>query len=232
MILERFSHCPNIEICLLNLKTDNQLAVGLSRQHAMNHPLITRNEIFCFPPSENIYTYSVQMNAREDFNLLPRINELISRFIEHGFISRWIRRSQRTIFNIESHEPHPLTINHILGAMVSFAVGITLAMLTFVIESLYALLRKKQSAHTKLKMRPKKQPRHISRKSNKNPQKGYWTFYCICLSINAHFFSHQEAFDEFNYYKRVIGCSVNSQGFFQIMDVICAFVFLRNQIRF
>lgn len=139
MILERFTLCPDIEMCLMEQRTDRMMAVGLSRQHALNHPRFSRSVISCFPHSNNIYTYSVLMQARGDFPLLPHINDIIDRLVEHGFIDLWNRESQNysSVRSMQTDEsPQPLTVDHVLGAIVVLAVGLGLAIIVFAIEHL------------------------------------------------------------------------------------------------
>lgn len=137
MILERLSLCPDIEKCLVEIRTNTKLAVGLSRQHVLNNPRIDRSDTFCFPHASNIYTYSVLIQTRQDFSLLPHINDIIERLVEHGLVYNWIERSQNYTsirLNVGSTGPNPLTVNHVLGAIVVMAVGFALAILAFVVE--------------------------------------------------------------------------------------------------
>lgn len=143
MVLERFSLCSDIEKCIRELNWNGQLAVGFSRQHALNNPDIGRHDIHCFPSSSNIYTFSVLMNTRQDSNLLPHINDLINRFVEHGFVSIWERRSQNATIVSMIERVHPLSVEHILGAVVVLGVGLTLAIMAFAIEWLRWKLRGK-----------------------------------------------------------------------------------------
>lgn len=137
MILERFSFCPNIEKCLAEIRKNTKLAVGLSRQHALNNPRIHRSDTVCFPQASNIYTYSVLMQARQDFYLLPHINDIIGRAVEHGLVVNWMEKSQNYTsirLIVGSTGPNPLTVNHVLGAIVVMAAGLGLAILSFAVE--------------------------------------------------------------------------------------------------
>lgn len=146
MILEHFTLCPDIERCLEELKINMKLAIGLSRQHALNNPRIRRSDIFCFPPSNNIHTYSVLMPTREDFPLLPHIDDLIDRFVEHGLIYLWNRNSQNYTTMRLMHKykgPQALTVDHLLGAFVILAIGLVSATSVFSIEYLISWQSKK-----------------------------------------------------------------------------------------
>lgn len=137
MVLKHFEFCPNIEICLAELNTNTKLAVGLSRQHALNNPRISRSALFCFPMASNIYTYSVMMQSRQDFYLLDHINTIIDHMVEHGLIFLWNKQNQNCTSKEKSMGnglPQALTINHMLGAIVILVVGLHLAIGVFVLE--------------------------------------------------------------------------------------------------
>lgn len=123
---------------MAELHNNYKLAVGLSREHALNNPRISRSDLVCFPMASNIYTYSVIMQTRQDFYLLEHINTFIDRFVEHGMIANWDKRYQNNSW-IRVHVggdamPQALTVNHILGAILILGVGLSLAILEFFVE--------------------------------------------------------------------------------------------------
>lgn len=93
-VRNHFELCEIPDECLTKLTTDTVLAVAVSRLHAFNSPIISRSDIFCFPRSRNIYSYSVAMPIKFDFQLLPQINYMIRLLLEFGLIERWNQLSQ------------------------------------------------------------------------------------------------------------------------------------------
>lgn len=135
MILQRFTLSKDPESGLKDQLANEKLAVGMSRRHAMNNPNF-RSNLYCFPLSDNIYTYSVLIFCREDFYLLPHINDLIDRFVEHGFVLKWLKESGDFPMIHGIRGPQPLTTDHFLGALIYLAAGHTLALLVFFVEYL------------------------------------------------------------------------------------------------
>lgn len=130
------------------MKDDVKLAIALSRLHALNSPVISQREIFCFPREQNIYSYSVAMPIKLDFHLLPNINYIIRQLFEFGLIERWDKLSQSIAKNADikkmlisdgnGAESHlvVLTVAHIIGAILIMIFGHTLALLAFIAEQI------------------------------------------------------------------------------------------------
>lgn len=148
MVLENFIPCSNVDRCLAEIKENYKLAVGLSRRHALNNPRINRGNLFCFPPTSSIYTYSVVIQTREDFYLLNNMNVFIGQYVENGLIVLWYRNSLNlTTIEEDDEQPEPLTVHHMLGAIVVLAVGLCLATLTFVVEHLNYLRKRSKNCN-------------------------------------------------------------------------------------
>lgn len=133
------------------LQHDEYLAVALSRMHALNNPMISRLELFCFPRENNVYSYSVAMPLRLDYQLIDPINTVIVNLMEFGLIDKWIKLSEGpTLQSLVAKEKHNgavrtrdpadgnviLTMDHIIGALVIMAFGYALALIAFLVEQL------------------------------------------------------------------------------------------------
>lgn len=150
-VRERFFLCDNVDKCARRLRHDEFLAVELSRYHAHNNPMISRSELFCFSRASNVYTFSVAMPLKLDYELIDPINKVIKNLMEFGLIDLWRRikaepntRSKIAETKAKQHaELHltpdgtvVLTIHHIVGALVIMAFGYVLAIITFTIEQI------------------------------------------------------------------------------------------------
>lgn len=147
-VRKHFTLCEYIDSCLQRLEYDEKLAVALSRLHGYNSPVISRRDIYCFPPEQNIYSYSVVMPIRLDFHLRPQINFIIRQLLEFGLIERWDKLSQSIAENADimkminnggsSDEKHlvVLTVAHIMGAILIMIFGHILASLAFLAETI------------------------------------------------------------------------------------------------
>lgn len=107
--------------------------------------------MFCFPTSNNIYTFSISMLATRDFHLLPKINEVIRSILEAGLFRKWQTESRRINLNdVEDedtggHDTYvALSMNHIEGAFYLGLIGIGLSVLLFIGEIVYFKLRNKK----------------------------------------------------------------------------------------
>lgn len=119
------------------------MAVSVSREHALNSPVIAKTELFCFAKMNNVYSYAVAMMTQKNFHLLGRMNSIIRRVMEFGLIQKWEKDSdvmQQLKLKIGSDDSDEdeglvvLTVGHIAGAMILMGVGYFLALLTFIAE--------------------------------------------------------------------------------------------------
>lgn len=132
--------------CLKRLLVDEKLAVAASRLHALNTPVISQKELFCFARSANIYSYSIAMPIKLDFHLLPQINQIIRQLFEFGLIERWRTLSQAIASNAATLKMlreggggagSPLvvlTVAHIMGAILIMFFGHFVALIAFLVE--------------------------------------------------------------------------------------------------
>lgn len=148
-VRKNFELCYYTDECLKRLKYDEKLAVAVSRLHAENTPALSRSEMFCFPRSRNIYSYSVAMPIKLDYHLLPIINYNIRQLFEFGLIERWNKLSQSIAANEEIKKMLDraaagesddrlvvLTVPHIMGALLIMSFGHIVALITFCLELL------------------------------------------------------------------------------------------------
>lgn len=93
--LGSFETCNDMDECLAKLADENNydLAVGVSRLHAMHSRLFQNHNIFCFRPSENIENYSISLAIRGNVELVSRINRVIRGALEGGLIAKWEREN-------------------------------------------------------------------------------------------------------------------------------------------
>lgn len=158
-IRRNFEMCIYTDKCLKRLEFDEKLAVAVSRLHALNTPILSQSEIYCFPRTKNIYSYSVAMPIKLDFHLLPTINYYIRQLFEFGLIERWNKLSQsiaaneeiKKILNSASDGKDSslvvLTVAHIMGALLIMFFGHFLAFIAFLVEALvYRRVQKKNCA--------------------------------------------------------------------------------------
>lgn len=150
-LLNIYKPCFDMDKCLMELKVNGELAVAISRQHAINARIqLTADDMFCFDKSNNLFSFSVVMLFKNDHHLLPRVNTLIRRITESGFILKWKADSEYLKFReiIKQRDPHenaePINLGHLLGSFALMFVGISLAVTVFAFEWLvYYLARKR-----------------------------------------------------------------------------------------
>lgn len=141
--------CPDVDECLQLLRDFDNVAVSVSREHALNSPVIAKTELFCFAKTNNVYSYAVAMMTQKNFHLLGRMNSIIRRVMEFGLIQKWDKDSDvmqqlklkigsdAKLSSSDSDDDEGLvvlTVGHIAGALIIMGVGYVLALLTFVAE--------------------------------------------------------------------------------------------------
>lgn len=145
--------CKDIDECLKLIKIDKKSAVGISREHAFSTSFVSDENMFCFPTSDNIYTFSISMLATRDFHLLPKINEVIRSILEAGLFRKWQTESRRINLNHNEEDDVEnsnggsyvaLSMNHIEGAFYLGLVGIALSTLVFIGEIIHFKLMNKK----------------------------------------------------------------------------------------
>lgn len=141
---ENYGICYNYDECLFDIKSNDKLAVAISRVHALNVPLpINEEHMYCFHRGTNIHTYSVVMLVMKDYFLLPRMNTLIRRMTETGFMLKWqydaelfkvIQNSKLARESGVTNEKVKLSIGHLAGAFYLCIFGLIFSSLGFAFE--------------------------------------------------------------------------------------------------
>lgn len=147
-----YKPCFEMDKCLVELKTNDELAVAISRQHAINARIpLNDDDMFCFDKADNIFSFSVVMLLKKDHHLLPPVNILIRRIAESGFILKWKADSEYLKFKEDKkqrQDPHensePLNLGHLLGSFALMGVGVSIAVLTFGFEWIVYYLAQKR----------------------------------------------------------------------------------------
>ena len=155
--------CQNLNDCLMDVAKNRSNAVAISREHAENTRLpITADDIYCFPPTDNIFVYSVVMLVKKNYHLLSKINENIRIISESGLLSKWQKDSEQidafndelTNTNKNNNNPHgsvqmKLKMEHVEGAFLLVIIGLVLSTLVFFME-LFTFWLSKKKKHNKM----------------------------------------------------------------------------------
>lgn len=140
------------------LRTEEKIAIGVSRRHAKNAPTVLRSEIYCFPTKNNIYYFTIVMPMKLDFVLIDAINDVIGKVLENGLVMHWNILTQEYTQNAimfkfimaegrfdGENDRQALTFDHIAGAFVIIGIGWSLAFIAFVMEKIVKLRLKSES---------------------------------------------------------------------------------------
>lgn len=107
----------------------DKIAVGVSRHHAMNYPLVPFTELTCFNEYPPIYTYFISMFVHENYQRREDIFQLTQRAFESGLFIKWHREIQLKPKPIADYQWEPFQIEHMGAAVLAsisvlgFAVG-------------------------------------------------------------------------------------------------------------
>lgn len=158
-VTDKYRSCNNIDNCLIKLKTNKKLAVLVSRAHARNNPYVNESDLYCFSPSQHVYSYSIVMLTREKhFCLLPKINHLLQKFAENGLLKKWINENEikrkshknlddRSVDNSRKRSDGIVTLNYMQSTIFNFfalQVGAVTCLITEIITAYVAKLCKKR----------------------------------------------------------------------------------------
>lgn len=132
----------------------------MSREHALNSPVIGKSDLFCFAKSHNVYGYSVVLLAQRNYHLLGRMNSIIRRVMEFGLIEKW-EKDGDTMQQLQLQSKQSalggggggggdavsgggagetgdelvvLKVDNIMGAMILMVAGYAVALVVFVAE--------------------------------------------------------------------------------------------------
>lgn len=141
--IDSFLTCDDVDLCLEYLKHDDNydMAVGVSRIHAMSTSFYANHEIFCFDQSENIANYTISLAIHNHYELTAIINKIIRRALEGGLFVKWQRENRNNILQEAGAErqPGPLGMDETLIVLYFVGVpGLFLATATFLLERLIA----------------------------------------------------------------------------------------------
>lgn len=147
----------NIDKCLQLLLNNEKLAVAVSRLHAENSPVVNKDDIFCFLRENNIYSFSVAMPMRLDFQLMPSINRIIRQLFEFGLVERWDKLSQAIATSAiairlalsgggDESTLVVLTVGHIMGSLLILMVGHVFATCAFCLEIIVDYMARRPNA--------------------------------------------------------------------------------------
>lgn len=163
--------CENLDECLMDVTKNRSKAVAISREHAKNTRLpIADDDFYCFPPTDNIFVYSVVIIAKKNFHLLSKFNKLIRRISESGLFSKWHKDSEKVggynvIENKTSNNHNnihmKLKIVHVEGAFFLCGIGLLAALFAFIVEKItfYVFFRMNVKKH-KVVIKPLKKVQH------------------------------------------------------------------------
>jgi hypothetical protein len=149
--------CHNIDECFKEITKDRTKALAISRSHALNNPFgLNENEdFFCFPVSDDVVIYSAVMMFRKFHHLLPIINEKIRIISESGLLSKWQKESQMTKSGLNTEKgtgghgsvQMKLRLEHVEGAFLIVLIGLSIALVVFLLEILINWLIKNKKSH-------------------------------------------------------------------------------------
>lgn len=152
-----FQKCSTVDNCLARIRNNSRVAVAVSRKHASSMFDID-TEVYCFPRSNNIYSFSISMLTRRYYHLLPAINEKVRLMLESGFIRKWDVENRLSKIKLEKDvlkegedelfqsgrdkSSKVLTIEHVQGAFIIGGVGALIAIIGFFAELIIHRYRK------------------------------------------------------------------------------------------
>lgn len=124
--------------CLNELFQRSKVATIVPRKFAHHFESTTKRPIFCFADSESFNKNTRALHlGRSNARLLKEINLFIRRAMETGHLLKWESISTGDRKHEKNWDgPVALTVEHLSGALLIYAVAITLAILCFIGERL------------------------------------------------------------------------------------------------
>lgn len=152
-VVQHFEICEDIDRCLHDILSDPTLAVAVSREHSENSPLMKVRNMFCFPRTHNIYNFLISVLARRDHHILARMNRNIRSILEAGLLVKWQKDSQHVAMGSDEADKSAggdaegsgqivLRLDHVQGAFFVGSIGLTLALVVFILEWAFYVLTK------------------------------------------------------------------------------------------
>lgn len=113
---------------------NSHLAVATSRQHALNHPLIPREHLYCFDETQNIRNYRISSLIREDHPHLATIAGIIQRSFEGGLFIKWFRDNIPITKYRNDIFIGGLTPEHLAAGFIFYFIGNLCAIMAYAME--------------------------------------------------------------------------------------------------
>lgn len=141
--IDSFLTCDDVDLCLEYLKhNDNyDMAVGVSRLHAMSTSFYGNREIFCFDQSQNIANYTISLAIFNHNELIAIINKIIRHALEGGLFVKWQRENRINVLQEAGAERQPEQLGIDESLIVLYFIGLPglfLATATLLLERLIA----------------------------------------------------------------------------------------------
>lgn len=148
-MLDNYETCSTSDDCLVNLKNNEHLAIGISREYAVYRTNILNTRMYCFDTYDNIDSFSISMWIRKN-GLHENINGLVHRLLESGLLKKWTTSTYKLIRNNcdcvksdDSNEVIPINLEH---AVVAIAAYLGLTFLSYIAYRLEKLIYQKISS--------------------------------------------------------------------------------------
>lgn len=136
--LQKYQVCPNIDDCLCRLEDDNNLAVAVSRQYALNSPAIPKSHIYCFDDFQNINVFFISMHIRQNHHLFHQIEEIASRSFESGLFVKWTADTKTRLGSNRGSQANrnetSFRVGDLAGAIIICTCLMLTAILIFILE--------------------------------------------------------------------------------------------------
>lgn len=136
-MLDGYYTCSDLDECLQLLKDDDNLAVAISRQHALNNPTVAQSDIFCFEENQNIFNYLNSMYIRKDHSHFSEINDITQRAFESGLFKKWAHDSKVKLPRaMDDPALMSVKLEKIYGAIFSYGLVTILSVTSIIVEVL------------------------------------------------------------------------------------------------
>lgn len=126
------SNCSQIDNCLEQLRFDDHLAVGVSREYVSTHSNFTPENLFCFDNSEHIESSQISILSRHDRQFLNAARREIRAYLEAGLISKWL--NDEKVRKYETPGDIYFEMKHVIGLIVLSLGLCSVAIPIFIME--------------------------------------------------------------------------------------------------
>lgn len=124
------------------LKFTDDLAVAASRLHVKSS--VFQKNVFCFEPSENIFTYLTTFMIRTDYSFNRQVRDIFNGIIKSGLITKWkmdlhlnhdIQTNNEEVRKINMVDYHFLLIIFTSCVLLSLAVVLWEILINYKVKS-------------------------------------------------------------------------------------------------